>query len=302
MNQDFLRKLTDIMGEGNVLTDEAMCKHITFRVGGKASYYVEIASETQMVQLVRLMNQEKAIPYYIIGNGSNMLVKDEGYDGLIVKINGKFANINIHDCRIIVKAGAMLSKVAKLAYEEGLSGMECLAGIPGTIGGAVAMNAGAYGAEIKDIIVSAKVLDRETGQVFILEKDELELGYRHSVIMEKKYIVIEAIFDLKHGKREDIKEEMDRCTAMRKEKQPLEYPSAGSTFKRPQGYFAGKLIQDAGLRGYTSGGAAVSEKHCGFVVNKGNATATDVLNVIKHVQKQVKEQFGVELEPEVRII
>ena len=177
-----------------------------------------------------------------------------------------------------------------------------LSGIPGTIGGAVTMNAGAYGSEIKDIIVCAKVLDRETGKVFILEKDELDLGYRHSVIMEKDYIVIEVILELDHGKREDIKQEMEKCTAMRKEKQPIEYPSAGSTFKRPEGYFAGKLVQDAGLAGYTVGGACVSEKHCGFIINKGNATAQDVLDVIEHTRKEVLAKYGVELEPEVRIV
>lgn len=301
MNQEFLIKLTDIMGNGNVLTDEPMCKHITFRVGGNASYYVEISKEEQLAQLIKTADFEN-IPYYIVGNGSNLLVTDEGYDGLIIKIAGKYSDINVHECRIIVKAGAMLSKVAKLAYEECLSGMEQLSGIPGTIGGAVAMNAGAYGAEIKDIIVSARVLDRETGDILVLKKEQLDLGYRHSIIMDKGYVVLEAIFDLKHGKREEIRQEMDRCTGLRKEKQPLEYPSAGSTFKRPEGYFAGKLIEDAGLRGYTSGGAAVSDKHCGFVINKEAATATDVLNVIRHVQKEVKEQFGVQLEPEVRII
>ena len=265
-------------------------------------YYVEISREEELSAIIKLVREQGDIPYYIMGNGSNMLVPDEGYAGLIIQMGGKFADVNIHDCRVVVKAGAMLSKVAKQAYDECLSGMERLSGIPGTIGGAVTMNAGAYGAEIKDIIVNAKVLDRETGDILILDKDELNLGYRHSVIMEKNYIVLEVIFQLDHGKREDIKAEMDRCTAMRKEKQPLEYPSAGSTFKRPEGYFAGKLIQDAGLSGYTSGGAAVSDKHCGFVINKGGATATDVLNVIKHVQDEVKKQFGVELEPEVRII
>ena len=220
----------------------------------------------------------------------------------LIKISNKMADVDIHDLRIVAKAGAMLSRVAKLAYEEGLSGMERLSGIPGTIGGAVTMNAGAYGSEIKDIIVCAKVLDRETGKVFILEKDELDLGYRHSIIMEKDYIVIEVILELDHGKREDIKQEMDKCTAMRKEKQPIEYPSAGSTFKRPEGYFAGKLVQDAGLAGFTIGGACVSEKHCGFIINKGNATAKDVLDVIEHTRCEVKKQFGVELEPEVRIV
>ena len=302
MNQEFLKKLTDIVGESNVCVDEPINKHITFRVGGNATYYVSVPGEDELVDIIALMKEHEDIPYYIIGNGSNMLFTDAGYKGLIVEICNKFSDIDIYDCRIIAKAGAMLSKVAKMAYEEGLTGMEQLSGIPGTIGGAVAMNAGAYGSEIKDIIVSAKVLDVKNGQVKIIERDELNLGYRHSIIMEENYIVIEAIFDLKRGKREDIKQEMDRCTGLRKEKQPLEYPSAGSTFKRPEGYFAGKLVQDAGLSGYTVGGAMVSQKHCGFVVNKGGATAQDILDVIAHCQREVKEKFGVELEPEVRII
>jgi UDP-N-acetylmuramate dehydrogenase len=302
MNQEFIKELADIVGESNVYSDEVMARHITFRVGGKTKYMVDITGEEELVKVILLMKKWPDIPYYVIGNGSNMLFTDEGYNGLVIKISNKMSDVDIHDLRIVAKAGAMLSRVAKLAYEEGLSGMERLSGIPGTIGGAVAMNAGAYGAEIKDIIVCAKVLDRETGEVFILEKDELDLSYRHSIIMEKSYIVIEVILELNHGKREDIKEEMDRCTGLRKEKQPIEYPSAGSTFKRPEGYFAGKLVQDAGLAGYTVGGACVSEKHCGFVINKGNATAKDVLDVIEHCQREVKAQFGVELEPEVRIL
>lgn len=301
MDQEFLRKLTDIMGEGNVLPDELMSGHITFRVGGKASYFVEISDGKQLKPLIGLLKNEQ-MPYYIIGNGSNLLVKDEGYKGVIVKIGGKYSDIKIVGEKIYVNAGAMLSKTAKLACEAGLLGMEHLSGIPGTIGGAVAMNAGAYGSEIKDVIVSATVFDRETEEIVKLGRDELELGYRHSIIMEKEYIVLEAEFKLSFGNKEEIKAEMDRCTALRKEKQPLEYPSAGSTFKRPKGYFAGKLIEDAGLRGYASGDACVSEKHCGFVVNKGNATATDILNVIDHVHRTVKEKFGVELEPEVRIL
>lgn len=301
MNQEFLKELTDIMGEGNVLLDEPMSGHITFRVGGNTSYFVEIAEEKQLISVIKLL-QKKKIPYYVIGNGSNLIVRDEGFDGVIIRIAGGFSDIRIEGNRITVKSGAMLSKTAKTAYDAGLGGMEHLSGIPGTIGGAVAMNAGAYGSEIKDIIVSARVLDRESGEVFELSRDELELGYRHSIIMERSYIVLEAVFKLNDANKVDIKAEMDRCTALRKEKQPLEYPSAGSTFKRPEGYFAGKLIQDAGLAGYTSGGASVSEKHCGFVINKGNATATDVLDVISHIQNVVWEKFGVKLEPEVRII
>ena len=237
-----------------------------------------------------------------MGNGSNLLVTDEGYDGVIVKLGSKLSNIVVSGNKLTVEAGAMLTRVSRLACDRGLTGMERLSGIPGTIGGAVVMNAGAYGAEIKDVIVSAKVLDVETGDILILSREELNLSYRHSIIMEKKYIVLEAQFLLAEGDKDEIINIVNECTAQRKSKQPLEYGSAGSTFKRPEGHFAGKLIQDAGLAGYTVGGAQVSEKHCGFVINRDNATATDVLSVINHVQERVLEQFGVKLELEVYIL
>ena len=302
MNQDFLKKLTDAAGEGNVLVDEPMYKHITFRVGGKAKYFVEPENTEGVCKVIKLLTKENSIPFYIMGNGSNLLITDDGYNGVIIRLGNKLSNIVVSGNILTVEAGAMLSRVAKLAYEKGLTGMERISGIPGTIGGAVTMNAGAYGGEIKDIIVSATVLDADGGEILELSKDELNLSYRHSVIMEKNYIVLAAKFELKEGDKEEILNVMNECTAQRKSKQPLEYGSAGSTFKRPEGHFAGKLIQDAGLAGYTVGGAQVSEKHCGFIINKSNATATDVLELIKYVQKTVMETFDVELETEVCIL
>lgn len=302
MNQDFLEKLTDAAGKGNVLVDEPMYKHITFRVGGKAAYFVEPDSVEGVCRVMELLKTEESIPYFVMGNGSNLLVTDEGYDGVIVKIGSRLSKAEFSGNMLTVEAGAMLSTVSKAACERGLSGMERISGIPGTVGGAVTMNAGAYGGEIKDIIVSAKVLDVESGSIITIPVEEMKLSYRHSVVMEKKYIVLEASFKLTEGDREEIIDVMNDCTAKRKSKQPLEYGSAGSTFKRPEGYFAGKLIQDAGLAGYTVGGAQVSEKHCGFVINRDNATASDVLAVIRHVQKRVYEEFGVELETEVYIL
>ncbi|MBQ2745495.1 MAG: UDP-N-acetylmuramate dehydrogenase [Lachnospiraceae bacterium] len=301
MNQEFLKKLTDAAGEGNVLIDEPMYKHITFRVGGKASYFVEPENVEGVCKVIKLLKKENK-PFFVMGNGSNLLVTDEGYDGVIVKLGSKLSNIVVSGNKLTVEAGAMLTRASRLACDRGLTGMERLSGIPGTIGGAVVMNAGAYGAEIKDVIVSAKVLDVETGDILILSREELNLSYRHSIIMEKNYIVLEAQFLLAEGDKDEIINIVNECTAQRKSKQPLEYGSAGSTFKRPEGHFAGKLIQDAGLAGYTVGGAQVSEKHCGFVINRDNATATDVLSVINHVQERVLEQFGVKLELEVYIL
>ena len=301
MNQEFLKKLTDAAGEGNVLIDEPMYKHITFRVGGKASYFVEPENVEGVCKVIKLLKKDNK-PFFVMCNGSNLLVTDEGYDGVIVKLGSKLSNIVVSGNKLTVEAGALLTRVSRLACDRGLTGMERLSGIPGTIGGAVVMNAGAYGAEIKDVIVSAKVLDVETGDILILSREELNLSYRHSIIMEKKYIVLEAQFLLAEGDKDEIINIVNECTAQRKSKQPLEYGSAGSTFKRPEGHFAGKLIQDAGLAGYTVGGAQVSEKHCGFVINRDNATATDVLSVINHVQERVLEQFGVKLELEVYIL
>ena len=276
-----------------------MKKHTTFRIGGNADMFVS----PKISQVAEIMTLAKAydVPVTIIGNGSNLLVGDKGIRGLVLSFGKEADEVVIQDNRMRVGAGTLLSKAAAEAARNSLSGLEFAAGIPGTLGGALVMNAGAYGGEMKDVVVSAKVLTTE-GEIIELSKDELDLSYRHSCIPEKNYIVLEVTIELVPGDETKIREVMNGFKNSRVEKQPLEYPSAGSTFKRPEGYFAGKLIQDADLRGYAVGGAQVSEKHCGFVVNKGNATAADVCNLIEDVKRIVYEKFQVEMEPEVKMI
>ena len=280
---------------------ELLSGHTTFRIGGAAKYFAVPKNEEEIMEAVDFAIV-KDLPYYILGKGSNVLFADEGYPGVVIEIGAGMEKVErIGDTGIRAQAGVSLSVLAAFAAREGLSGLEFAGGIPGTLGGAVTMNAGAYGGEMKDVIVSAKVMDEE-GAVQELSCEELQLGYRTSIVQKQQLVVLEAEFLLKPGTTEEIQNTMKELNAKRREKQPLEYPSAGSTFKRPEGYFAGKLIEDAGLRGYRVGDAQVSEKHCGFVVNRGKATCAEVLQLIKDVQKEVKEQFGVQLEPEVRII
>ena len=276
-----------------------MSKHTTFRIGGKADLFVS-ADEKSLPQILKEAADEK-IPVTIIGNGSNLLVGDGGIRGLVIEIGKGMDKIEISDNIMTVGAGTLLSKAANTAAEHGLSGMEFAAGIPGSVGGAVVMNAGAYGGEMKDIIMDVDVITRE-GEYRRLTLEELELSYRHSCIIENEYIVIRARLMLQEKDEAQIRQVMEDLKNKRIEKQPLNFPSAGSTFKRPEGYFAGKLIMDAGLRGYSVGGAQVSEKHCGFVVNKGGATASDVVILINYVRDKVMEEFGGELEPEVKMI
>ncbi len=276
-----------------------MSKHTTFRIGGKADLFVS-ADEKSLPQLLKEAADEK-IPVTIIGNGSNLLVGDGGIRGLVIEIGKGMDKIEISDNIMTVGAGTLLSKAANTAAEHGLSGMEFAAGIPGSVGGAVVMNAGAYGGEMKDIIMDVDVITRE-GEYRRLTLEELELSYRHSCIIENEYIVVRARLMLQEKDEAQIRLVMEDLKNRRIEKQPLNFPSAGSTFKRPEGYFAGKLIMDAGLRGYSVGGAQVSEKHCGFVVNKGGATASDVVKLMNDVRDKVMEEFGVELEPEVKMI
>lgn len=276
-----------------------MSKHTTFRIGGKADLFVS-ADEKSLPQILKEAADEK-IPVTIIGNGSNLLVGDGGIRGLVIEIGKGMDKIEISDNIMTVGAGTLLSKAANTAAEHGLSGMEFAAGIPGSVGGAVVMNAGAYGGEMKDIIMDVDVITRE-GEYRRLTLEELELSYRHSCIIENEYIVIRARLMLQEKDEAQIRQVMEDLKNKRIEKQPLNFPSAGSTFKRPEGYFAGKLIMDAGLRGYSVGGAQVSEKHCGFVVNKGGATASDVVKLMNDVRDKVMEEFGVELEPEVKMI
>lgn len=300
MSDNILDIISNIVPKENIKTKEELKKHTTFRIGGYADFFVSPGSEEEAALLIKTLN-ENSIKYYVLGNGSNVLAPDDGYKGVIIYIGEKLSKIEINNNEIDVEAGALLSKTAKEAYKSSLTGMEFAAGIPGSVGGAVVMNAGAYGGEIKDIIVSARVCDNK-GNILSLTKEELDLSYRHSVIEEKAYTVLSCKFLLTKGKQEEIKEQMDELSRKRREKQPLEYPSAGSTFKRPEGYFAGKLIEDAGLKGYTVGGAQVSAKHSGFVINTGNATADDVKQLIKNVSEEVYRQFGVCIEPEVKIL
>ena len=293
-------KFCACLGSDNVYRNEPMRKHTTFRIGGPADFYLCPHSAKEIQKTVAICPEEE-LPYFILGNGSNLLVSDQGYRGVVIQLWKNVSDILVEGCRIRAKAGASLAKIAGEALEEGLTGMEFAAGIPGTLGGAVVMNAGAYGGEMKDILQEVLVMD-EQGEIFTLKKEELHLGYRTSIIKEKGYIVLAAALELKPGDRKEIKEKMDELKQRRVEKQPLDMPSAGSTFKRPEGYFAGKLIMDAGLRGFSVGGAQISEKHCGFVVNTGKATANDVLTLIREVQKRVRDKFGVELETEVKFL
>ena len=295
----WLEEIRAALPELVVYQQEPMKKHTTFRVGGPADLYV--CPKKQELPVILGLAKKKGLAVTVIGNGSNLLVGDKGYRGVILQIFKKMNQIRVEENKIYAGAGALLSKVAATALSESLTGFEFAGGIPGTLGGGVAMNAGAYGGEIKDCIVSAKVLTKE-GERVVLKKEDLQLSYRNSVILQKGYLVLEATFSFAKGNPAEIQEEIKELNKRRREKQPLEYPSAGSTFKRPEGYFAGKLIEDAGLRGYRVGDAQVSEKHCGFVVNRGEATAKDVAQLISDVQNRVMDEFGVKLEPEVRMI
>ena len=299
MNDQFLTELENIMAGSGIFMEEPMKKHTTFRVGGPADVLVQ-PDETALEAILALCRQYY-VPYSFIGNGSNLLVGDKGIRGVVIEMTEPMGNIEVQGTRITAQAGAMLSKIANTAASNGLGGMEFAAGIPGSVGGAVVMNAGAYGGEMKDIIERVYVLD-ENGAQLELDRDALDLGYRHSCIPEKKYIVTKVVLELVPRDEAEIRSKMKELNEKRAEKQPLQYPSAGSTFKRPEGYFAGKLIMDAGLRGYQVGGAQVSEKHCGFVINKGDATAADICQLMRDVSDKVQAQFGVVLEPEVKMI
>lgn len=299
INRDFYNRLAEIVSEEEILQNEQMSKHTTFRIGGNADMFVS-PKKDQVADIIALAKKYE-VPVTIIGNGSNLLVGDKGIRGLVLSFGKEAEEIMVDGNCMVVSAGALLSKIAAEAAKRSLTGFEFAAGIPGTLGGAIVMNAGAYGGELKDVLISATVLTPE-GKVLELSNGELELSYRHSCIPEKGYIVLEAVLEFMPGEETAIREKMADFKSRRVEKQPLEYPSAGSTFKRPEGYFAGKLIQDAELRGYRVGGAQVSEKHCGFVINRENATANDVLQLIEDVKRMVYDKFQVELEPEVRMI
>lgn len=297
---DFVKALENQIPAERIRAGEPMSRHTTFRVGGPADYYVEPENAAQLAAVLSLC-RSFGMPFYILGNGSNLLVGDGGYRGVMIAMGDAWSGLSAEGSWIRAGAGASLAAAARLACKNGLTGLEFAAGIPGTIGGAVVMNAGAYGSEMAAVLRGARVLTPE-GRVLALPADRLELGYRKSCIPREHYVVLEVDLELQKGEEKAIRQRMEELAIQRRAKQPLEYPSAGSTFKRPEGYFAGKLIQDAGLRGFSVGGAQISEKHCGFVINRGGAKAADILELCRQVQARVREQSGVELELEVRLL
>lgn len=292
--------LEEIIEKSRILYNEPMKKHTTFRIGGPAKIFVRPETTEEIKNLIAYC-KEQNMEYFLLGNGSNLLVSDAGFDGMVIQIFRNFSEIHIEGNVIEAQSGALLSAIAGKAAAGGLGGMEFAAGIPGTAGGAVFMNAGAYGGEMKQIIRKVEVLDKD-GQVQILSVDQLELGYRTSIIKKKGYVVLRVWLLLEEKPESEIREKMEELKQARISKQPLEYPSAGSTFKRPEGYFAGKLIMDAGLRGFRVGDAQIAEKHCGFVINRGNASAAEVLELVEKVQAKIKEENGVTLEMEVQTL
>ncbi len=288
------------LGTDAVTLNEEMKSHTTFRTGGMADAFFTPKNEEELIAGLSYIQKEN-IPYFVLGNGSNLLVSDQGIAGVVIHLGKLMSDISINETKLTAQCGAMLSAVSSAALANALTGLEFASGIPGTIGGAISMNAGAYGGEMKDTLVSVRVLTKDL-QVVELTAEELELSYRHSILPERGYILLSATFVLGKGNPEEMKAYMNQLSEQRREKQPLQYPSAGSTFKRPEGYFAGKLVQDAGLKGKVIGGAQVSEKHAGFLINIGNATTADVLDLIAFCQQEVKKQFGVDLETEVKFI
>ena len=297
---DLYKELCEAAGAQNVFADEPMSRHTTFRIGGPADYFVTASCVEEIRTLIDVCRRNST-DYYVMGNGSDLLVGDKGYRGVIIQLFKRMNKIRVEGERIYVQAGALLSKPAAAACEASLTGMEFASGIPGTVGGALRMNAGAYGGEMKHIVESANILNAD-GEIKTLSVEELGMGYRTSVISRNDYVALAAVLKLQRGDQMQIRARMEELKEKRIAKQPLEYGSAGSTFKRPEGYFAGKLIEDAGLRGYRVGDAQVSEKHCGFVINRGCATAAQVAQLMEDVADRVEEKFGVRLQPEVKKI
>ncbi len=284
----------------NIKYDEAMKAHTSMKVGGSADIYFEPESIDDLIRFIKAL-REKNMPYYIFGNCTNLLISDDGIRGAVIKIGEKIANIQLDDNGIIAESGALFSSLSKYAAENSFSGLEFANGIPGSLGGAIYMNAGAYGMETKDIVEKVELLDKDLN-IKVLNNKQMEFGYRQSIIGKESYIVTKVAFKLKKGNILEIKKLMSELNEKRQSKQPVEHPSAGSVFKRPEGYYAGKLIEDAGLKGMTIGDAQISNKHCGFIINKGNATAKDIYNLIIYIQKTIYERFGVKLEPEIKLI
>lgn len=301
MNKEFIyKKLLNILDEENIKVDEPMKKHISFKVGGPADFLLKPKTEEELRGIIKFVKNEN-IPYIVIGNGSNLLVKDGGIRGIVVELSDNFNSFEIKGNIIKAQCGALLSILGRNALKNSLTGIEFAAGIPGTLGGALAMNAGAYGGEMKNVVKSVRLMDTD-GNIVELSNDEMEFAYRKSILSRKEYIVLSAILELELGNYDEIKETMTDYANRRTTKQPLSFPSAGSTFKRPEGHFAGKLIDDSGLRGLTLRGAQVSDKHCGFVVNLGEATAKDILDLMYVVKSTVNAKFGIMLEEEVKIL
>ena len=294
-------KLSEIVGIENLIENCDMSKFTSFRAGGRADYLVQPQSVDQLKSVLQLLAGGDT-EYMVMGNGSNILVKDSGYKGVIVKLGDAFNSIDIEGTVLVAGSGTLMSQVAKAALDKSLTGFEFASGIPGSLGGAVFMNAGAYGGEMVQIVKEARLVAKDGSREYTLSCDELELSYRHSVLHDTGDIVVSVTLQLEEGNKEEISATMKELAAKRNEKQPVHLPSAGSFFKRPEGYFAGKLVQDAGMKGFSVGAAQVSPLHSGFVVNNGGATATEILQLMEIVQAAVLEQFGVKLEPEVRII
>ena len=298
--QDLTWRLRSIVGDDNVALDEPMSKHTSFRIGGPADLFVTPDDIDELRDVIAAC-RAAVVPHFVLGCGSDLLVADEGYRGVIVSCTKGLVNVAIDGETMACQAGVPLREASEMACELGLSGLEFACGIPGSVGGACFMNAGAYGGCVADVLESVRCLMPD-GTQQSLPVEELALGYRASRVRDEGLVVLSATFRLHEGDQDDIRARMDDFTQRRRKKQPLELPSAGSTFKRPEGHFAGKLISDAGLKGYAHGGASVSTKHAGFVVNNGGATAADVHAVIRHVQDEVERQFGVRLEPELRFL
>lgn len=286
-----------ILPEDHILMEEPMERHTTFRIGGPAECFITVDTREQLVKVFSYL-QKTERNFFILGNGSNLLVSDKGYRGVIIRLGEDFKRLIIDKNRLSVGAGVGLAAAAQAAQQEVLSGLEFAGGIPGTLGGAVRMNAGAYGGEMAQIVESVEIMGMD-GEILNLDNETMEFGYRTSAIKNRPYVVLSAVLKLEAGEKEHIASLMQELAGKRREKQPLEYPSAGSTFKRPEGLYAGKLIMDAGLRGKSCGGAQISEKHCGFIINKDNATAADVAKLIEETTETVQDKFGVTLEPEV---
>ncbi|MBR5789694.1 MAG: UDP-N-acetylmuramate dehydrogenase [Lachnospiraceae bacterium] len=298
MYEEFKESLESTISTG-IIENELMNRHTTFKVGGPCSVFIS-PKKNEIPKAIKLC-QEYDVPYIILGRGSNVLFSDKGYDGVVIEMGEANNDITVDDTVITAGAGATLAAVAMKAYENGLAGFEFASGIPGSIGGGLYMNAGAYGGEMKDVVVSAEAMDIN-GNLITLEREDMDLSYRHSAFMVRDLIVMSVTIRLNKGDKAEIKALMDDFNGRRRDKQPLNYPSAGSFFKRPEGNYAGKLIEDAGLAGLRVGGAEVSSKHCGFIINVDNATSDDIIELMKKVQDEVKKQFGVDLEPEVKFV